>query len=177
MFLSNSYLFWQMLRDSRWRPQELTWWKVDSFSREYPLSCLGCSSSTSVLWELSLKWHQHTGKKCELCLYTKFSTIMHSLRPGKVIVRGKSRNFQSNQLFKVRGEGCEFCKAGELVLGDLYKKRIRKITWTVVSNMRIRWRATRDHLREKRKVLNVAERFWLTLARFFFSYCPKRFTR
>ena len=53
---------------------------------------------------------------------------MHSLLPGKVSVRGKSRNFQPNQLCKVRGEGCEFCKAGELVLGDLYKKRIRKIT-------------------------------------------------
>ena len=53
---------------------------------------------------------------------------MHSLRPAKVIVRGKSRNFQPNQLCKVQGEGCEFCKAGELVLGDLYKKRFRKIT-------------------------------------------------
>lgn len=63
---------------------------------------------------------------------------MHSLRPAKVIVRGKSRNFQPNQLCKVQGEGCEFCKAGELVLGDLYKKRFRKITLTVVSNMRIR---------------------------------------
>ena len=50
---------------------------------------------------------------------------MHSLRPGKVIVRGKSLNFQPNQLCKVRGE---FCKAGELVFVDLYKKRIRKIT-------------------------------------------------
>lgn len=94
---------------------------------------------------------------------------MRSLRPRKLIVRGKSRNFQPNQLCKVRGEGCEFCKAGELVLGDLYKKRFRKITLTVISNMRIRWRATRDHLREKRKVLNVAEHFWLTLTRVFFS--------
>ena len=37
-----------------------------------------------------------------------------------------------------RGEGCEICKAaGESVLGDLYKKRIRKLSLTVVSNMRV----------------------------------------
>ena len=39
-----------------------------------------------------------------------FSTIMHSLRPGKLIVRGKSRNFQQDQLCKFEGKAVNSAK-------------------------------------------------------------------
>ena len=39
-----------------------------------------------------------------------YSTIIHSLRPGKLIVRGKSRNFQQDQLCKFEGKAVNSAK-------------------------------------------------------------------
>ena len=48
-----------------------------------------------------------------LTLYTKFSTIMHSLRQRKLIVRGKLRDFQQERLCNLVGKAVKSAKQRE----------------------------------------------------------------